>query len=118
MLIQREASIIVDDILREATLRGKPKALKFNEYVNKTMEGKPGADFIKAEIKANKLPPKELRELFGEVQDPRYSIFNGITNLSSVARTSEYLTSVAAKNDEVQAAGGRGFFWNVKKLLD
>ena len=108
----KEASIIVDDILREASLRGKPKALKFNEYVNKTMEGKPGADFIKAEIKANKLPPKELRELFGEVQDPRYSIFNGITNLSNVARTSEYLTSVAAKNDEVQAAGGRGFFWD------
>ena len=76
------------------------------------MEGKPGADFIKAEIKATKLPPKELRELFGEVQDPRYSIFNGITNLSSVARTSEYLKRVAAKNDEVQAAGGRGFFWD------
>jgi len=109
---QKEASIIVDDILREASLRGKPKALKFNEYINKTMEGKPGADFIKAEIKETKLPPKELRELFGEVQDPRYSIFNGITNLSSVARTSEYLKRVALKNDEVQAAGGRGFFWN------
>jgi len=113
----KEASIIVDDILREASLRGKPKALKFNEYVNKTMEGKPGADFIKAEIKANKLPPKELRELFGEVQDPRYSIFNGITNLSNVARTSEYLTSVAAKNDEVQAAGGRGFFWDSEEAF-
>ena len=109
---QKEASIIVDDILREASLRGKPKALKFNEYINKTMEGKPGADFIRAEIKETKLPPKELRELFGEVQDPRYSIFNGITNLSSVARTSEYLKRVAIKNDEVQAAGGRGFFWN------
>ena len=109
---QKEASIIVDDILREASLRGKPKGLKFNEYINKTMEGKPGADFIRAEIKETKLPPKELRELFGEVQDPRYSIFNGITNLSSVARTSEYLKRVALKNDEVQAAGGRGFFWN------
>jgi len=109
---QKEASVIVDDILREASLRGKPKALKFNEYINKTMEGKPGADFIRAEIKETKLPPKELRELFGEVQDPRYSIFNGITNLSSVSRTSEYLKSVAAKNDEVQRAGGRGFFWD------
>ena len=109
---QKEASVIVDDILREASLRGKPKALKFNEYINKTMEGKPGADFIRAEIKETKLPPKELRELFGEVQDPRYSIFNGITNLSSVSRTSEYLKRVALKNDEVQRAGGRGFFWD------
>ena len=113
----KEASIIVDDILREASLKGKPKALKFNEYVNKTMEGKPGADFIRAEIKSNKLPPKELRELFGEVQDPRYSIFNGITNLSNVARTSEYLKQVALKNDEVQAAGGRGFFWNSEEAF-
>ena len=113
----KEASVIVDDILREASLRGKPKSLKFNEYVNKTMEGKPGADFIKAEIKANKLPPKELRELFGEVQDPRYSIFNGITNLSNVARTSEYLKQVALKNDEVQAAGGRGFFWDSEEAF-
>ena len=108
----KEASTIVDDILREATVKGKPKALKFNEYVNKTMEGKPGADFIKSEIKGTNLPPKEIRELFGEVQDPRYSIFNGITNLSNVARTSEYLKNVAAKNDQVQAAGGRGFFWD------
>lgn len=113
----KEASTIVDDILREATVKGKPKALKFNEYVNKTMEGKPGADFIKAEIKGTNLPPKEIRELFGEVQDPRYSIFNGITNLSSVARTSEYLTNVAAKNDQVQAAGGRGFFWDSEEAF-
>ena len=113
----KEANTIVDDILREATVKGKPKALKFNDYVNKTMEGKSGADFIKAEIKGTNLPPKEIRELFGEIQDPRYSIFNGITNLSSVARTSEYLTQVAAKNDEVQKAGGRGFFWDSEKAF-
>ena len=114
---QKEASVIVDDILREASLRGKPKDLKFNDYINKTMEGKPGAEFIRNEIKGSKLPPKEIRELFGEVKDPRYSIFNGVTNLSSVARTSEYLKSVAAKNDQVQAAGGRGFFWNNKEAF-
>jgi hypothetical protein len=38
-----------------------------------------------------------------------------MTNLSSVARTSNYLTNVAAKNSEVQSAGGRGFFWNSKE---
>ena len=29
-----------------------------------------------------------------------------------MARTSNYLTSVVARNDEIQKAGGRGFFWN------
>ena len=38
-----------------------------------------------------------------------------MTNLSSVARTAAYLSDVAAKNDEVQAAGGRGFFWGSKE---
>ena len=33
---------------------------------------------------------KVFRELFGEIQDPRYSIFNAMTNLSSVARTSSF----------------------------
>ena len=27
--------------------KGKPKALALNDYVNKTMEGRPGADFVK-----------------------------------------------------------------------
>ena len=50
--------------------------------------------------------------MFGEIEDPRYSIFNAMTNLSSVARTATYFDDIAAKNTEVQAAGGRGFFWN------
>ena len=78
------------------------------------MEGKPGGEFIKKVIDETNMLPKEIRELLGEIQDPRYSIFNAMTNLSSVARTSNYLTNVAAKNSEVQSAGGRGFFWNSK----
>jgi hypothetical protein len=35
--------------------------------------------------------------------------------LSSVARTASYLSAVSAKNKEVQAAGGRGFFWANKE---
>ena len=79
------------------------------------MEGKPGGEFIKKVIDETNMLPKEIRELLGEIQDPRYSIFNAMTNLSSVARTSNYLTNVAAKNSEVQSAGGRGFFWNSKE---
>jgi len=108
---RQEAKAQVDSLIATVSKRKQPKALGFNDYVNKTMEGRPGADFVKEAIEGTNLPPKVIRELFGEIQDPRYSIFNAITNLSSVARTANYLTSVAAKNDQVQAAGGRGFFW-------
>ena len=61
--------------------KGKPKALGFGDYINKTMEGRPGADFVKQVIDGTALPPKEIRELLGEVTDPRYSIYNAMTNL-------------------------------------
>ena len=57
---------------------------------------------------------KVFRELFGEIEDPRYSIFNAMTNLSNVARTATYLDDINVQNTRVQAAGGRGFFWDTE----
>ena len=108
----REAKVQVESLLNAVRNKGKPKALALGEYINKTMEGRPGADFVKQVIDGTGLPPKEIRQLLGEITDPRYSIYNAITNLSSVARTTAYLSSVVSKNDQIQKAGGRGFFWN------
>ena len=108
---EREAIIQTNSLLNAVAKRSIPKPLNFNNYVKETMEGRPGADFVKGVIDDTKLPPKEIRELFGEIKDPRYAIYNATTNLSAVARTAAYLTQVAAKNDQVQKAGGRGFFW-------
>jgi len=108
----REAKVQVESLLNSVRNKGKPKALALGEYVNKTMEGRPGADFVAQIIKGTGLPPKEIRQLLGEITDPRYSIYNAITNLSGVARTTAYLSSVVSKNNEIQKAGGRGFFWN------
>ena len=108
----REAKVQVESLLNSVRNKGKPKALALGEYVNKTMEGRPGADFVAQIIKGTGLPPKEIRQLLGEITDPRYSIYNAITNLSGVARTTAYLSSVVSKNSEIQKAGGRGFFWN------
>ena len=113
--LEREAVIQVKSLLNSVKKLKNPKALDLNKYITKTMEGKPGGEFIKQVIDETNMLPKEIRELLGEIQDPRYSIFNAMTNLSSVARTSNYLTNVAAKNSEVQSAGGRGFFWNSKE---
>ena len=113
--LEREAVIQVKNLINSVKKLKNPKALDLNKYITKTMEGKPGEKFIKQAIDDTNMLPKEIRELLGEIQDPRYSIFNAMTNLSSVARTSNYLTNVAAKNSEVQAAGGRGFFWGSKE---
>ena len=55
---------------------------------------------------------KVFRQLFGEIEDPRYSIFNAMANLSGAARTASYFDDIAQKNDAAKAAGERGFFWN------
>jgi len=111
-LYKQQAQDEVDRLILQVSKRKSPTPLQLNEYINKSMEGRPGQDIIAEAIKKEKMPPKVIRELLGEIQDPRYSIFNAITNLSTVARTSSYLNSVAAKNNQVKAAGGRGFFWD------
>jgi hypothetical protein len=106
-----KAKFLVDDVINQAQVKGRPAGLPDITYQNgtamskkKTFEGIPGRG------------SKVFRELFGEIQDPRYSIFNAMTNLSAVARTATYLDDVAAQNRKVQQEGGRGFFWDSEDL--
>ena len=106
-----KAKFLVDDIINQVQIKGKPAGLPDVTYTNstamakkKTFEGIPGKG------------SKVFRELFGEIEDPRYSIFNAMTNLSAVARTATYLDDVAAQNRKVQQEGGRGFFWDDKDV--
>ena len=106
-----KAKFLVDDIINQAQVKKKPGGLPDITYQNgtamskkKTFEGIPGRG------------SKVFRELFGEIQDPRYSIFNAMTNLSAVARTATYLDDVAAQNKKVQQEGGRGFFWDSEDI--
>ena len=106
-----KAKFLVDDVINQVQIKGKPACLPDITYQNatamskkKSFEGIPGRG------------SKVFRELFGEINDPRYSIFNAMTNLSSVARTATYLDDVAAQNRKVQQEGGRGFFWDTEDL--
>ena len=106
-----KAKFLVDDIINQVQVKKKPGGLPDVTYQNatamskkKTFEGIPGRG------------SKVFRELFGEINDPRYSIFNAMTNLSAVARTATYLDDVAAQNRKVQQEGGRGFFWDTEDL--
>jgi len=106
-----KAKFLVDDIINQVQVKKKPGGLPDVTYQNgtamskkKTFEGIPGRG------------SKVFRELFGEIQDPRYSIFNAMTNLSAVARTATYFDDVAAQNRKVQQEGGRGFFWDTEDM--
>ena len=114
---ENEARQIIDEILDQAYRVKDPSNLPDFKYTTKTMQdgtlkpvirevgldlGSPGS----AEEK------RALRELFGEIKDPRFTLFNSMTALSSRARTANYFDEISRKNEAVQNAGGRGFFWD------
>jgi len=113
----QEAKMHVDDILEQVNKMKKPKTLPDFQYQNLTTGGQSTKSFVQLVDKGSlgKVQigkgSKVFRELFGELQDPRYSIFNAMTNLSSIARTKGYLGEIVAKNDAAIKAGQRGFFW-------
>jgi hypothetical protein len=57
---------------------------------------------------------KAFRELFGEVDDARLSIFSGIGLLSNLARRSEFIDDILKTNDEAIAKGTRQLFYTDK----
>ena len=105
------AKFLVDDIINQVQVKKKPAGLPDITYTDGTAMGKTKS-FEKAVGRGSKV----FRELFGEINDPRYSIFNAMTNLSAVARTATYFDDVAAQNRKVQNEGGRGFFWDSEDL--
>ena len=54
---------------------------------------------------------KAFRELFGEVDDARLSIFSGMGLLSNLARRSEFIDDILKSNDEAVAKGARQLFY-------
>jgi len=115
MRTEQEAREIIDQVLDQAQKMKKPKPLPDFKYTEKSAETGKLKTFdigLGGDAAGTASEKKALRELFGEIKDPRFTLFNGMTNLSGLARTSAYLAEVQAKNADVQARGGRGFFWN------
>ena len=111
-----DAKNIVDRIIEDGLKAAKSKkGLADPNYVAKTLEDLPGEKFVKKFIEKTGAPPAAIRKLMGEMKDPRYSIFNAITELSGMARTSAMYKDMFDNNAVTQAAGGRGSFWNSRK---
>ena len=106
-----KAKFLVDDIINQVQVKKKAGGLPDIKYVDGTAMSKT-KKFDDAPGKGSKV----FRQLFGEIEDPRYSIFNAMTNLSAVARTATYLEDIATQNRLVQNQGGRGFFWETEDI--
>jgi len=105
------AKFLVDDIINQVQVKKKPAGLPDVKYTDGTSMAKT-KKFDGATGKGSKV----FRQLFGEIEDPRYSIFNAMTNLSAVARTATYLEDIATQNRLIQNEGKRGFFWDSEDL--
>ena len=55
---------------------------------------------------------KVFRELFGEIQDPRYSVFNAMTKLSAMARKTQFFGDLLRANNAVPKGERRFFYTN------
>ena len=118
---QQSSRDLIDDIIKQAQNADAPKKLPDFKYTDKTMEsGKLKKEIIGLSDKATttKNEKNALRELFGEVKDPRFTLLTAMTNLSSVARTSSYMDEILKTNEIVQAKGGKGSFWKNKEAAE
>ena len=111
----QEARQLVNNIIGDADKLKKAEGLPNVNYINKTLEGQPGGEFIKKFMAETGQPPRVIRKLLGEMKDPRLSIFNAISNLSVIGRQTRFLDEVYNTNRKLQADGQRGAFWTSKE---
>ena len=110
-----DAKYIVERILEDGIkAKKRTRGLPDVTYVNKTLEELPGGKFIAETIEKTGAPPAVIKKLLGEMSDPRYSIFNAITELSGMARTSAMFKEMFDTNEAAQKLGERGSFWKSK----
>ena len=108
-----EAKNIVERIIEDGIKAKKTgRGLADPNYVSKTLTDLPGGKFVDEIIERTGAPPAVIRKLLGEMKDPRFSMFNAITELSGLARSSAMFKEMFDTNAAVQAQGGRGSFWD------
>ena len=125
--LRNENTVAINEILTSATKMTKGTQLPSFKMTNMTM-GATTPDIRKSFLQTlskkqkNGEPvtqivgkgSKAFRELFGEVDDARESIYNGIGLLSTIAKRSEFLEGLLKKNDEAIANKTTQLFYSDK----
>ena len=121
-ITKQEALFMVDEVLKDVRTLNPKTQLPFFKYTNLTQgatDDKTLKSFAQMLNKGTAKKPdmqtigtgsKAFRELFGEIKDARYSIYEGMTKLSNLARKNQFLDDIMTKNDELIAAGKGGYF--------
>ena len=126
-----QAKTMVETVVKSAQKQKSGPGLPF-KYVDDTAadEG-PEIDKFFKNVVTDQIKParllaetrgkdrKAIQELFGKIEDPRFSIYNSMTKLSAIARKNELFERIA-KNDEAikktvtgtTPGGARGFFFD------
>jgi hypothetical protein len=126
-----QAQTMVDTVIKSAQKQKSGPGLPF-KYVDDTAadEG-PEIDKFFKNVVTDQIKParllaetkgkdrKAIQELFGKIEDPRFSIYNSMTKLSSIARKNELFDRIAKQDDAIKKAitrdtpaGARGFFFD------
>jgi hypothetical protein len=122
-LTEQELDYMVDDILKSAREGGTGKLPNF-KYLDLSY-GATSPDNLKTferVVKSGKFAKgdtetvigpgsKAFRELFGTVEDARYSIYNGMARLSSIARKNQLMDDILDTDEALKAEGKNGFFY-------
>ena len=126
-----QAQSMVETVIKSAQKQKSGPGLPF-KYVDDTAadEG-PEIDKFFKNVVTDQIKParllaetkgkdrKAIQELFGKIEDPRFSVYNSMTKLSAIARKNELFERIA-KNDEAikktvtgtTPGGARGFFFD------
>jgi len=116
----QEARQVVERIVNQVR-KQEPNELPNFTYHSKTLGGK---IVRKSYAKMGKEEKQLFDELFGKVKDPRYSIFNAATTLSSIARNRVYVRELLNQNNilkNTKNADGelqKGFLWKTKEAAE
>jgi hypothetical protein len=126
-----QAKTMVETVVKSAQKQKSGPGLPF-KYVDDTAadEG-PEIDKFFKNVVTDQIKParllaetkgkdrKAIQELFGKIEDPRFSIYNSMTKLSSIARKNELFDRIAKNDDAIKKAvtrdtpaGARGFFFD------
>jgi|TARA_R110002012_G_scaffold266640_1_gene450258 hypothetical protein len=113
---EQESRQLVNRILEDGVkVRKSSKGLPDPSYIKKTVEDLGYEKFYDDLVDGTGAPVKQIKNLLGEIKDPKYSIFNAITELSGMARMSSMLDEMKITNDQIKKLDpSKGSFWASK----
>jgi len=126
-----QAETMVNTVIKSAQKQKGPPGLPFKYIDDTAADEGPELDKFFKNILTDQIKPGRIlaetkgkdkatiQALFGKIEDPRFSIYNSMTKLSSIARKNELFERLAKQDEAVQKAvtkntpaGARGFFFD------